>query len=96
MQQREEITKEALARLAALAEITLGEGEADRFAEDLDEMLGMLADLAEVAPCEGGADALTTASLRADTVGASLAREDALAGAPVRCGEYIAVPRVVE
>ena len=69
---------------------------ADRFAEDLDEMLGMLADLAEAAPCEGGADALTTASLRADTVGASLAREDALAGAPVRCGEYIAVPRVVE
>jgi aspartyl/glutamyl-tRNA(Asn/Gln) amidotransferase C subunit len=90
------ITEEALLRLAARAQLSLGEGEAERFAAELDEMLLMLADLNGVAPCKGGADALTTASLRADTVGASLSRKDALANAPVQDGEYIAVPRVLE
>ena len=78
--------------VARLARIDLDEGEVDRFAEQLADILAYFEALDEVPDVEAEPDLVNV--LRADEVGECLAREAALRNAPETEDGYFKGPRV--
>ena len=94
------LTKDEVARIAALAHLDLSADEAELLGPQLTGILTFAARIAEVdtagVPPTAALDT-DTRPLRPDQVGASLDRADALAGAPEvdRAGGFFKVPRVI-
>lgn len=96
----EALTKADVARIAALAHLDLSEEEADLLGRQLTDILTFAARIAEVdtAGVRPAAGPLTgPPSPRPDEVGASLPRDEALAGAPEadEAAGFFKVPRVI-
>jgi len=93
------ITRAEVAHLARLARLDLGAEELDRYAAQLDVILGAVARVAEVAaddiPPTSHSVPLTNV-LRADEVRPGLRPEQALAGAPAVEDQRFRVPRILE
>jgi aspartyl-tRNA(Asn)/glutamyl-tRNA(Gln) amidotransferase subunit C len=96
----EALTKADVARIAALANLELSDDETALLSRQLTDILVLAARIAEVdtagVPPAAGAAAGRPA-LRPDEVGASLPRDEALAGAPEadETGGFFKVPRVI-
>ncbi|MGH8895300.1 MAG: Asp-tRNA(Asn)/Glu-tRNA(Gln) amidotransferase subunit GatC [Actinomycetes bacterium] len=92
------ITRAEVAHLARLARLALAEDELDRFAGQLDQIIGAVARVAEVAaddiPPTSHALPLTNV-MRADAVREGLSQEEALAGAPAAENGRFRVPRIL-
>lgn len=86
-------------KIAALARLKIEASEEERYARELDSILGYVAQLEalDVSGIEPTSQVTTgaPATLRADEVHPSDARDEALAGAPDRDGDYFKVPQVV-
>ncbi len=94
-----EISKEQVAHLCRLARVGLNPREAARLQGELSRILGYmrLLDLVETE----GVDAMVPSvqlpgCLREDRLSGGVIVEDALRGAPERCGDFFVVPTVVE
>lgn len=86
-------------KVAALARLTLGEGEAERFRPQLARILDYIAQLDELdtAGVEPTSHVMQVATpLRDDTVVPGLSREEALAQAPRSAEGAFVVPKFVE
>ncbi len=95
----EEPTRIDVARIAALARLTLAPGEAESLRPQLERILGFVAELdeldtADVEPTRHAAN--LAAPLREDVPQAGLTRDAALAGAPATVDGGFAVPKFVE
>ena len=95
----ETITREEVAKIAHLARLDLTEAELDRYTRQLGQILDYVAKLSEldtdsVEPVAHGVELANV--FRADAARPGLAREDALADAPERSGEFFLVPKVFE
>lgn len=98
------ITREQVAKIAALARIKMGEDELDRMVPELNNILGWVEQLGEV-DCSG-VEPMTavipqTLRLRDDVVDADPLtgggkQGDVLANAPVAEHGFFAVPKVIE
>ena len=92
------LTVEELEILARRSRLTLSEAELEKFRRDLgalEELSAALLPYAE--PMSNTTDTpQRLCDMRADTVEPSLPRETVLSEVPVREGEYIAVPCVVD
>ncbi|MFD0555557.1 aspartyl/glutamyl-tRNA(Asn/Gln) amidotransferase subunit C [Stackebrandtia endophytica] len=92
------ISRDEVAHLAHLARLDVTETELDRFAQQLDVILQSVQRIGEVAaddiPPTSHAVPLTNV-YREDVPVPSLAREDALAGAPDVAEERFRVPRIL-
>lgn len=91
------LTREEVARVAALARLRLSESELERFTAQLAQVLDHARDmssldLAGVAPTSHPSGLVNV--MRDDEVGECLSREDALAGAPDPEDGRFGVPRV--
>jgi aspartyl-tRNA(Asn)/glutamyl-tRNA(Gln) amidotransferase subunit C len=93
------ISRDEVAHLARLARLAVTEDELDTFAGQLDVILQAVAQVGEVAaadvPPTSHSVPLTNV-LRDDVVAPSLAREDALAGAPDQDQNRFRVPRILD
>ena len=93
------ISREDVAHLARLARLAVTDDELDRFAGQLDVILGAVARVGEVAaadiPPTTHAVPLSNV-LRPDVVVASLPREAVLAGAPAVEDDKFRVPRILD
>ena len=92
------ITRENVARMAALAKLALDETTQERFARQFSVILRYMDELNAVDT--QGVEALYqpvqhNGALRPDLVEASLDRKRLLAGAPEQDGQYFVVPRIV-
>ena len=92
------ITRENVARMAALAKLALDETTQERFARQFSVILRYMDELNAVDT--QGVEALYQpvqhdAAMRPDLVEASLDRKTLLAGAPEQDGHYFVVPRIV-
>ena len=92
------ITREEVARMAALAKLELDEAMLERFARQFSDILRYMDTLNDVDT--QGVEALYqparhSSAARPDLVEASLDREKLLAGAPDQDGRYFVVPRMV-
>lgn len=93
------LSREEVEKVALLARLLLTDDELDRMTRQLTDILGYMALLGEVDTegVEPMAHALDLCDvLREDRAGGSLARDDALAGAPRRDAECYLVPAVLE
>lgn len=92
------ISRDEVAHLAGLARLAVTEEELDTFAGQLDQILDAVAKVGEVAaddiPPTSHAVPVTNV-FRADEVRPSLAREQALAGAPAAESDRFRVPRIL-
>src|SRR3954453_2976222 len=95
-----EITRADVAHLARFARLALDDSELDRLASQLDVILGAVAKIGEVSDAEGVRPMTHAVPLenvmRPDVVVASLARDDALAGAPAAEDGRFRVPRILD
>jgi aspartyl-tRNA(Asn)/glutamyl-tRNA(Gln) amidotransferase subunit C len=93
------LTPQQVRHVAHLARLSLSPEEETRFAQQLGSILGYVErltaldvtgvePLAHAVPMIGGE--------RPDEVRPSLSREEVLSGAPLRVGEGIAVPKIIE
>jgi len=86
-------------RIARLARIRLDDADVPQLQAELNGILGWIEQLNEVdvdgiEPLTGGAQ--MALKMRADEVTDGNIREQVLANAPERAGDYFAVPKVVE
>ena len=86
-------------KIAALARLHIEPSEEERYASELDGILGYVAqlqslDVSGIEPTSQVTEGAKPA-LRADEVCASDTREEALQAAPERDGDYFKVPQVV-
>ena len=86
-------------RIAALARIAVPDGDLEKLAGELSNILGWVEQLGEVDT--DGVEPMTsvvpmTLRRRADEVTDGGIREDVLANAPDRCADFFAVPKVVD
>ena len=92
------ISRDDVAHLARLSRLAVTDEELDRFAGQLDQVLGAVARVQEAAvadiPPMSHAVPLTNV-LRADEVTPSLPREAVLAGAPAAEDDRFRVPRIL-
>lgn len=92
------ISREEVAHLAHLARIRLSDDELDHLAPQLQVILTSVAQVGEVTTpdIEPTSHPLPLTNVfRPDEVGPSVAREDALAGAPAAEGDRFRVPRIL-
>jgi len=93
------LDRSTVRRIAALARIRVGEEELDTLSGELSGILGWVEQLNEV-PTDGVAPMASVADMtlaqREDRVADGDCREDVLANAPDRAGDFYAVPKVVE
>ena len=93
------ISRKDVEYLALLARLTLSPEELDRFAGQLDEILGYVERLKRV-PTEGippTSHVLELANVfREDRVKSGLSSEQALANAPDQEGPFFRVPRIID
>ena len=91
--------RDEVAHLARLSRLAVSDDELDRFAGQLQAILGAVASVGEVAaadvPPMTHAVAVTDV-LRPDVVTPSLPREDVLAGAPAAQDGRFRVPRILD
>lgn len=93
------ISRDEVARVAALARIDLSEEELDRFAVELQVIAGAVARVSEVATPDVPATSHPipmTNVMRDDVPGATLNVSEILAGAPLAEGGRFAVPQILE
>lgn len=93
------VTKEDVHYIAELARLRLGEKEAERIQEDLNQILGYMRKLEEldttnVEPLEHVLD--MEFRTRKDEPKAPLSHEDAMKNAPDADSDYFRVPKVIE
>lgn len=93
------LTREQVRHVAQLARLSLSAEEEERYARQLGQVLEYVERLAKVDV--SGVSPLAHAVplptlLRDDLVRPSLSRDEALANAPQRVGEGVAVPRIIE
>lgn len=93
------VTKEDVHYIAELARLRLGEEEAERIQEDLNQILGYMRKLEEldtnhVEPLEHVLD--MEFRIRKDEPQAPLSHEDAMKNAPDADSDYFRVPKVIE
>lgn len=86
-------------KIAALGRLRIESGEEERYARELDSILGFVAqlqalDVAGIEPTSQVTEG-ERPPLRTDEVRSSDARDEALNGAPDRDGDYFKVPQVV-
>jgi len=86
-------------KIAALARLRIEPAEEERYAHELGAILGFVEqlqalDVSGIEPTSQVTEGAKPA-LRADEICPSDAREEALAGAPDRDGDYFTVPQVV-
>ena len=86
-------------RIATLARIRVPDGELDRLAGELSNIMGWIEQLGEVDT--EGVEPMTSVVaalllMRADVVSDGACAEKVLANAPQREGDFFAVPKVVE
>jgi aspartyl-tRNA(Asn)/glutamyl-tRNA(Gln) amidotransferase subunit C len=96
---RARLSAAEIARLAALARLSLEEREAAGLERDLAQILEYMRALDRVAaegPGDGSVEPAGPDALREDLAEEGAAREDALGGAPERDGGFFTVPAVVE
>ena len=93
------VDKDAVRRVAELARIAVPEGELDRLAGELSQMLALAEPLAEI-DVEGVEPLISPfpirLRLRADEVSDGNRREDVLMNAPGARDGFYTVPKVVE
>jgi aspartyl-tRNA(Asn)/glutamyl-tRNA(Gln) amidotransferase subunit C len=92
------ITREDVARLAALARIALTERELDVMAGQLDAIVDAVAVVSSAVDDDTPATSHPiplTGALRADRVGASLTQEEALSSAPAEQDGQFRVPQIL-
>lgn len=93
------LTREQVRHVAQLARLSLSAEEEERYARQLGQVLEYVERLAkvDVSGVEPLAHAVPLPTLlRDDLVRPSLSRDEALANAPQRVGEGVAVPRIIE
>lgn len=93
------LTKEQVRQVALLARLQLTPAEEEKYAQQLGQILGYVERLQklDVSGVEPMSHAVPMAAFeRPDVVVASLTRDEALANAPQRIGEGVAVPRMIE
>lgn len=93
------VDTDTVKRIARLARIALAEGEAERLRGDFNNILGFVEQLAEVDVT--GVEPMTSVTpmalpMRDDVVTDGGKVADILANAPVREGDFFAVPKVIE
>ncbi len=93
------VDKATVRRIAALARIKVPDGELDKLADELSNILGWVEQLGEVDT--EGVEPMTsvvpmTLRRREDVVTDGAIRDDVLANAPERRDDFFAVPKVVE
>lgn len=86
------VSRETVLRMADLARIALDEDDVDRLVVDLGRVLDYVEMLADVETPDLSAAGRAAAHLRPDSVGESLATEDALSNAPVVRHDHLVVP----
>ena len=92
-----ELTVEELKNLARRSRLALSDGELEKFRRDLEALEELSAALLPYADPVCDTDTPQgLCDMRADTVEPSLPREAVLSEVPVREGEYITVPCVVD
>ena len=93
------LDKEAVAHIAALARIRLGESELEPLAAELSDILGWVEQLAEVDTADVAPMTSVAAMqlpMRDDEVTDGKRRDEILANAPQAARGFFAVPKVVE
>jgi aspartyl-tRNA(Asn)/glutamyl-tRNA(Gln) amidotransferase subunit C len=93
------LSREEVARIAELARIEIPEDQVDRLAGQLSQVLDFAATLhqLDLRDCEPTVFAPADAPLRDDQPdGRRLTRDEALANAPEREGDFFLVPPIVE
>ena len=93
------ISREDVLHVARLARLELSEPELEKMREQLNSILTYIDRLKEldVAGVEPTSHAVPTVNvMRDDVVVPSFAREEMLANAPDRVGEFFRVPRIIE
>ena len=95
------ITPEQVQKIAALANLRLGEEDTAGYAKDLEEILSYVDQLNEldtsgVEPMSQVLHEGNVAALRADEQGQSLEQDAALQNAPLKGAGHFKVPRVIE
>ncbi len=93
------VDKATVQRIAALARIDVPDGDLEKLAGELSNILGWVEQLGEVDT--EGVEPMTsvvpmTLRRRTDEVTDGDIRDDVLANAPERRGDYFVVPKVVE
>lgn len=93
------ISKDVVLHVAQLARLEFKEEELDKFAEQLGNIIGYVEKLSEldtsrVEPTSHALDLSTP--LREDVVNPWLSSDEALENAPLREGEFFAVPKFIE
>ncbi len=93
------VDKATVRRIAALARIDVPDGDLDKLASELSNILGWVEQLGEVDT--EGVEPMTsvvpmTLRLRDDVVTDGAIPDDVLANAPERRADFFAVPKVVE
>ena len=93
------VDRATVRRIAALARIEVPDGDLDKLAGELSNILGWVQQLGEVDT--EGVEPMTsvvamTLPQRADEAGAAAPREDLLADAPEAEDGFFVVPRVIE
>ena len=92
------ISRETVARMAALVKLELDEATQDRFARQFSDILRYMDELNAVDTRDVEAlyqPVQHSAPTRPDEVGTSLDRNTLLAGAPEQDGQHFVVPRIV-
>ena len=98
MAREQAISPEQVRHVAKLARLALDEPQLERFAGQLESILGYVAHIGEVDVCnvEPMAHAVPLANvLRDDVVGPSLPLEEVLQNAPEIDGPFFKVPKVI-
>jgi aspartyl-tRNA(Asn)/glutamyl-tRNA(Gln) amidotransferase subunit C len=93
------LSRDDVAHVAMLARIDLSDAELDRFAAQLEQIVGWVDQVGEVAAAEVSpmSHPLPLVNVtRADEVRASLSAESALAGAPEADEQRFSVPRILD
>ncbi len=93
------LDKAAVAHIAALAHIRLGEAELEPLAQELSQILNWVEQLSEIDTADVAPIAsvvATTLPMRDDEVTDGGRRDDILANAPRGTGGFFAVPKVIE
>ena len=97
--QDEILSVEEVRKVALLARLALSPEEEQKYARQLGQILGYVRELQKV-PIDG-VEPLThavplTSAERPDVTRPSLTRDEALRNAPLRVGEGLAVPKIIE